>query len=100
MCTCPVSARKALKLGPLKIARRRSKVEADELAHAMPRLCPRRGSPEAQALERAEAEEAAGGRGAASAALAAADLEWLRLMQRRHARLFEQQRKRVSKLVT
>ena len=66
-----------------------------DLAHILPKLCPRKGSPEAQALEASEREEEGGSQAALPVALAAADMQQLKLMQQRHARLFEQQRQRV-----
>ena len=75
--------------------RPRSKVAPQDLAQILPKLCPRKGSPEAQALEAAEREEEAGSRETTPVALAAADMQQLKLVQQRHARLFEQQRQRV-----
>ena len=78
----------------------RSPAAPADLAHALLRLCPKRGSPEAHALETAKQEEAAqAGESRAKVALAAADMEQLRRMQARHARLFEEQRQRVRGIV-
>ena len=76
----------------------RYNVGPQDIAHILPRLCPRKGSPEAQALEAAEREEEAASQAATPVALAAADMQQLRLTQQRHARLFKQQRQRVGVL--
>lgn len=66
----------------------RLKVAPDELAHALPLLLPKKGSPEAEALERAEEISRELG-------LPTEELQRLRLRQQSNARIFERQKSRV-----
>jgi hypothetical protein len=66
-------------------------VQPEDLEHVLPRLVPKKASAEAAALDAAADEDEAW----REVRLAAADMQRLRLMQQAHARLFEQQRRRV-----
>ena len=63
-------------------------VAPDDLAHALPLLLPKKGSPEAGALERAEEVSRELG-------LPTEELQRLRLRQQSNARIFERQKSSV-----
>lgn len=69
----------------------RHRAAPEDLAHVLPRLVPRKGSQEAQALDSQDDAQSS-----CEVRLAEEDMQRLRLMQREYARIFERQRLRVS----